>query len=166
MSQLRHLRDWVEVAGVYVSRRSNDDRGFALERIQRGNERVQLHACRLIAPEQSRLISADAEHPQRFNSACMEVAACEYWHRRQARKPLVIDVDAAARPATFPIVAPVVMTALQSRGRPKISFSHPVLINSSRDAKGELVQLYAFWSSVEASQSAPSAAGVTPPVTK
>src|SRR6266511_3974685 len=97
MSQLRHLRDWVEVAGVYVSRRSNDDRGFALERIQRGNERVQLHACRLIAPEQSRLISADAEHPQRFNSACMEVAACEYWHRRQARKPIVIDVDAVLK---------------------------------------------------------------------
>src|SRR5437773_8653716 len=47
-----------------------------------------------------------------------------------------------------------------------MSRSHSTQILSSRLAKGEPTQAPAFWSKLEVSQSAASAAGVTPPTTK
>ena len=64
------------------------------------------------------------------------------------------------------IVAPVVITPSQSAGRRKSSLSQSTLTASRREASGELTHDRAFWSTSVASQSAPSAAGVTPPVTK
>ena len=66
----------------------------------------------------------------------------------------------------FAVVAPVVSAPPHSAGSAKSSFSQPTATVSSRVASGEPTQLNAFWSSAVASQSAPSAAGVTPPVTK
>jgi hypothetical protein len=51
-------------------------------------------------------------------------------------------------------------------GARKSAFSHSTEICSSRIANGELIQLNAIWSSAPASQSAASAAGVPPPITK
>jgi hypothetical protein len=64
------------------------------------------------------------------------------------------------------IVAPVVITPPHSGGSANSSFSHETATCSAREASGELTQLKAFWSRVEVSQSAASAAGVAPPVTK
>ena len=66
----------------------------------------------------------------------------------------------------FADVAPVVSTPPHSAGSSKSSFSQSIATVSSRVASGEPTQLNAFWSSAVASQSAPRAAGVTPPVTK
>jgi len=57
-------------------------------------------------------------------------------------------------------------TPLHSAGSPKSSFSQPTETCSSCIASGELTQLNAIWSSALASQSAASAAGVPPPITK
>src|SRR2546430_1110538 len=73
---------------------------------------------------------------------------------------------ALARPTKFDIVAPLVITPLQAAGIPNRSFNQSTVICSMRAASGELTQLYAFWSRVEASQSAASAAGVPSPITK
>ena len=64
------------------------------------------------------------------------------------------------------IVAPVVRTPPHSAGSSKSSFSQSTATRSSRVPSGEPTLLKAFWSSAVVSQSAPSAAGVTPPVTK
>ena len=63
-------------------------------------------------------------------------------------------------------VAPVVSAPPQSAGSAKSSLSQSRATVSRRVPSGEPTQLKAFWSSAVASQSAPSAAGVTPPVTK
>src|SRR2546428_13510985 len=72
----------------------------------------------------------------------------------------------AARAVKFDIVAPVVKTPPQSVGRPKRSFSQPIATCSSLEPSGALIHTPALLSRVEASQSAASAAGVEPPVTK
>ena len=66
----------------------------------------------------------------------------------------------------FAIVAPVVSTPPQLVGSRNSSFSQSRATRSAREPIGELTQLNEFWSNVEASQSAPRAAGVAPPVTK
>ena len=73
---------------------------------------------------------------------------------------------AAASPVKLAIVAPVVSTPPQSAGRSKSSFSQSTATTSKRAPNGEETQLNEFWSSSVVSQSAPNAAGVTPPVTK
>ncbi len=73
---------------------------------------------------------------------------------------------AAASPVKFAAVAPVVRAPPHSAGSSKSSLSQPSATVSRRVPSGEPTQLNAFWSSAVASQSAPSAAGVTPPVTK
>ena len=73
---------------------------------------------------------------------------------------------AAARPMKLAAVAPVVSAPPHSAGSAKSSFSQSSATVSRRVPSGEPTQLKAFWSSAVASQSAPSAAGVTPPVTK
>jgi hypothetical protein len=73
---------------------------------------------------------------------------------------------AAARPVKFAVVAPVVSTPLQSAGSSKSCFSQSTEICSSRIANGELIQLNAIWSIALVNQSAASAAGVPPPITK
>src|SRR2546429_1814829 len=64
------------------------------------------------------------------------------------------------------MVAPVVNTPPQLVGRPKRSFSQPIATCSSLEPSGALIHTPALLSRVEASQSAASAAGVEPPVTK
>ena len=73
---------------------------------------------------------------------------------------------AAASAVKFAAVAPVVRTPPHAAGSSKSCFSQSTATVSSRVPRGEPTQLKAFWSSAVASQSAPSAAGVTPPVTK
>jgi hypothetical protein len=60
----------------------------------------------------------------------------------------------------------VVRTPPHEAGSANSSFSQRIVTASRRDPSGVPTQLKAFWSSAVASQSAPSAAGVTPPVTK
>ncbi len=72
----------------------------------------------------------------------------------------------AARPTKFAIVAPVVSVPLQSAGSSNRSRSHRIATSSSSAPYGELTAENEFWSSSDVSQSAPSAAGVVPPVTK
>ena len=67
---------------------------------------------------------------------------------------------------TFAICAPVVSPTPLSAGSPSTSSSQPHATSSTTDAAGEETALNAFWSHAEASQSAPSAAGRAPPVTK
>src|SRR4051812_37351772 len=64
------------------------------------------------------------------------------------------------------IVAPVVSTPPIDAGRPNSSFNQSIDTCSSRAASGVDTHAPGFWSVVEASQSAPRAAGVTPPSTK
>jgi hypothetical protein len=66
----------------------------------------------------------------------------------------------------FDIVAPVVRTPPQSAGSSNRSFNQVIATCSSLEPSGELTHSPALLSSVEASQSAASAAGVEPPVTK
>jgi hypothetical protein len=66
----------------------------------------------------------------------------------------------------FAVVAPVVRTPPQSAGSSNSSFSQSSATTSSRAPSGDETQANEFWSNADASQSAPSAAGVTPPVTK
>ena len=60
----------------------------------------------------------------------------------------------------------MVSTPPISAGSPNSSFSQSIETCSRRAVSGEETQEPGFWSSVEASQSAPSAAGVVPPSTK
>ena len=53
-----------------------------------------------------------------------------------------------------------------SGGSPSSSSSQPHATSSTTDAAGEETALNAFWSHADASQSAASAAGTAPPVTK
>ncbi len=73
---------------------------------------------------------------------------------------------AAASPVTFAICAPVVSPTPDSGGRPSRSSSQPQATSSATAAAGEETALNAFWSHADASQSAASAAGSAPPVTK
>ena len=73
---------------------------------------------------------------------------------------------AAATAVKFDIVAPVVKTPPQPVGRRKRSFSQPMATCSSLEPSGALIHNPALLSRAEASQSAASAAGVEPPVTK
>src|SRR5439155_3476771 len=73
---------------------------------------------------------------------------------------------AAANPVKFAIWPPVTSTPSQSAGNPKSSRSQRREISSSLEASGLASQPPAFWSSSDVSQSAPSAAGVVPPITQ
>jgi len=73
---------------------------------------------------------------------------------------------AAASAVKLDIVAPDVRTPAQFGGSAKRSLSQVIASCSSREPSGELTQSPAVLSSAEASQSAASAAGVDPPVTK
>src|SRR5207245_7126791 len=73
---------------------------------------------------------------------------------------------AAASAVKFDMVAPVVSTPPHSVGSLNSSFSQAMAICSSLDPSGELTHTPALLSIADASQSAASAAGVDPPVTK
>ena len=64
------------------------------------------------------------------------------------------------------IVPPVTSTPLKSSGSSNSSRSQSVAITSRRVPRGEAIQAATFWSSADVSQSAASAAGVVPPITK
>ena len=66
----------------------------------------------------------------------------------------------------FAIVAPVVKPTAAVAGRPSASSTQRSATASIAAAAGELTRLKAFWSHAEVSQSAASAAGRAPPVTK
>ena len=66
----------------------------------------------------------------------------------------------------FADVAPLVRAPLHAAGRPNSSCSHATATCSIRIANGELTQLNAIWSIALVHQSAASAAGVPPPITK
>ena len=67
---------------------------------------------------------------------------------------------------TLAICAPVVRPTLHSAGRPSTSSSQPHATSSTTEAAGDETALNEFWSHAEVSQSAASAAGSAPPVTK
>jgi hypothetical protein len=67
---------------------------------------------------------------------------------------------------TFAICAPVTRPTLAPGGRPSTSASHSAATASTAPAAGEETALNAFWSHADVSQSAASAAGSAPPVTK
>ncbi len=73
---------------------------------------------------------------------------------------------ATASPVKFADVAPLVKAPLHAGGSPNSSCSQATATCSSRIAKGELTQLNAIWSIALVHQSAASAAGVPPPITK
>ena len=73
---------------------------------------------------------------------------------------------AVASAVKLAIVAPVVKTPPHLDGRPKRSSSHRMDVASSCPPSGDDAHENAFWSTADASQSAASAAGVAPPVTK
>ncbi len=66
----------------------------------------------------------------------------------------------------FEVVAPVAKPTAAVRGRSSASRTQRSATASIAAAPGELTRLKAFWSHAEVSQSAPSAAGSAPPVTK
>ena len=72
---------------------------------------------------------------------------------------------AAARAVKLAIVAPVTNPTLVPAGRPSSSTSQLPATSSATAAAGERTYRPAFWSQVEVSQSAPSAAGRLPPTT-
>ncbi len=73
---------------------------------------------------------------------------------------------AAARAVKFAIVAPVVNPADVPAGSPNRSTSQPSTTSSTTAAAGDMTYIATFWSHVLVSQSAPSAAGCAPPMTK
>ena len=73
---------------------------------------------------------------------------------------------AHASAVKFAMVAPVVRTPPHDRGRPKSSFNQPRATDSRCPPSGVATHAPGFWSHVDVSQSAPSAAGVVPPLTK
>jgi hypothetical protein len=73
---------------------------------------------------------------------------------------------AAPSAVKLAMVAPVVRTPLQEAGRCRRSLSHDSASCSKRAPRGELTHRPALLSSADANQSAASAAGVEPPVTK
>ncbi len=81
---------------------------------------------------------------------------CRIPHQRRAQ----------ASATTLAIVAPVVRTPPHAAGSPNNSRSQASDSVSSRVPSGEDTQVLFIWSIAEAIQSAPSAAGVVPPVTK
>ena len=68
-------------------------------------------------------------------------------------------------PVKFAIVAPVAKPTPASAGSPSASSTHRSATASTAAAAGDDVRVKPFWSHADASQSAPSAAGSTPPVT-
>ena len=72
---------------------------------------------------------------------------------------------AAARHVTCAIWQPVVRPMLVPSGRPSRSTSQDPITSSTTDADGPAAKSPAFWSQVDVSQSAASAAGKDPPIT-
>ena len=64
------------------------------------------------------------------------------------------------------VVAPVAKPTAAPLGSPSASSTQRSATASIAAAAGELTRLKPFWSHAETSQSAPSAAGSAPPVTK
>ncbi len=73
---------------------------------------------------------------------------------------------AAASAVTLAICAPLVRPPPAGCGSPSRSFAHASTVVSAVAAAGDIVCRPAFWSQAEVSQSAASAAGSDPPVTK
>src|SRR5437868_5035320 len=73
---------------------------------------------------------------------------------------------AAPSAVKFDIVAPVVRTPPHEAGSSNRSFSHSIATCSTFEPSGELTHNPALLSMTDANQSAASAAGVDPPVTK
>ena len=73
---------------------------------------------------------------------------------------------AAIRQVKLAIVAPLTSTPANSAGSSNSSRSQRTATPSSLEPSGEEAQPKATWSKAEVSQSAPSAAGVVPPMTK
>ena len=72
---------------------------------------------------------------------------------------------AAARQVKCAIWQPETRPKLASAGRPSRSMSHAPTASSTTDAAGPAEYSPAFWSHVEVSQSAATAAGTLPPMT-
>ena len=105
----------------------------------------------------------------------MDLLADEDADRRRAGQPVRLDVPARAREHAWRAAAmPVKFDHRRAgreadggvRGSPSASSTQRSATASIAAAAGELTRLKAFWSQAEASQSAPSAAGSAPPVTK
>ena len=73
---------------------------------------------------------------------------------------------AAASAVTFAICAPVTSPTPAPAGSPSSSFAHAATVASAAAAAGDMTCRPAFWSHADVSQSAPTAAGSAPPVTK
>ncbi len=73
---------------------------------------------------------------------------------------------ATARQVTLAIWAPVTIPTLAPAGRPSSDSTQSSTTSSTTEAAGEPTHMCAFWSHADASQSAASAAGSAPPVTK
>ena len=67
---------------------------------------------------------------------------------------------------TFAICAPVTSPAPARAGSPSSSFTQATAVASAVAAAGDIACSMLFWSHADVSQSAASAAGSAPPVTK
>ena len=73
---------------------------------------------------------------------------------------------AAASAVTFAICAPVVRPVAAPAGRPSSALTQSPTVSSAAAAAGDIAWKALFWSQADVSQSAASAAGSEPPVTK
>ena len=64
------------------------------------------------------------------------------------------------------IIAPVTKPTAALAGKPSRSRSHSLATHSAPAAAGDITSRPAFWSHIEVSQSAASAAGSVPPITQ
>ena len=120
--------------------------------------------------------AAHTQHPEGLDVARMRVAVADHRDRRCAPTP-TSSTSMPERSAHHPsarrasatklaMAAPVVSTPGVDTSTPKSSFAHPIETCSSRTASGVDTHAPGVWSRVEAGQSPPSDAAVTPPSTK
>src|SRR5439155_23578486 len=78
LRQVRHRGDRIEIAGVHLAGASDHDRRGAVQRHQRGLERLDVEAADAVASEPVHLRAADTEHPERLPLAPVDLAAAEH----------------------------------------------------------------------------------------
>src|SRR5439155_16838945 len=172
--QVGYGGDRIEAAGVHLARRRDDDRRRSLQAEQCVFERGQM------APVASLLNSWTTSWPM---PSMLRAFFAEAWMKPLAmtgiagsplipRAAMLIPCSsphhwrAAPRAVKLDMVAPVVSTPPQLRGRLKRSFSQAIATCSSLEPSGELTHNAALLSRADVSQSAARAEGVAPPVTK
>lgn len=174
LPQRQQTRQIVESDGVDRAGAGQHQRGAALAGGELPLQRRHIHSFRLRqAGDGRQRVAADAEHAERLYAAGVRIGR-QHPDGPQRRQPRWATSTPCcwpshcrpmASPAKLAMVAPLTRLPLNASGRPSRDFNCVTAASSIAAAIVSWLS-WLFWSVTLTSQSAATAAGVPPPVTK